>query len=106
MHGQPSGCPTCAAQRLRWENTTPNPPDALKPDAGEPTAAARKLQIPKMDGFATMKCAIACVAPGVMRTVREARHDSQLIYAEQVASSLHNRKEKKSEPPPPPDTAS
>jgi len=39
MHSQPSGCPTFAAQRLRWENTAPNPPDALKPDAGEPTAA-------------------------------------------------------------------
>lgn len=55
-------------------------------------AVAYKLQIPKMDSFASTKCALACIAHGIALEVFSGAEASQLLYAAQVAASIFNRK--------------
>ena len=55
-------------------------------------AVAYKLQIPKMDTFASTKCAFACITHGISLEVFEGNHASQLLYAVQVATNLFNPK--------------
>ena len=53
---------------------------------------AFKLAMPKMDSLPSIKAAIACVALGIALEVFDGRDGSQLLYAAQVALSLHQKK--------------
>lgn len=66
--------------------------DLSKREALRMAAVAYKLQIPKMDTLASTKCAFACIAQGIALEVFEGAEGSQLLYAAQVASTLHTRK--------------
>ncbi len=55
-------------------------------------AVAYKLQIPKMDGFLSIKSAFACITHGIALEVFEGNQGSQLLYAAQVAASIYYRK--------------
>jgi hypothetical protein len=52
---------------------------------------AYKLAMPSMDGLASIKAYIACVAQGIQFEVFGGRDGSQLLYAAQVALSLYSR---------------
>lgn len=57
-------------------------------------AVAYKLAMPKMDSLAGIRAAVACVAQGIQLEVFDGRDGSQLLYAAQVALSLHREKGK------------
>jgi hypothetical protein len=58
-------------------------------------SVAYKLAMPKMDGIPAIKAAIACIAQGIQLEVFDGRDGSQLLYAAQVALTVHNQKGKK-----------
>ncbi|WP_058186803.1 hypothetical protein [Terracidiphilus gabretensis] len=53
---------------------------------------AYKLALPKMDSRAAIKAHIAAVAQGIALEVFNGRDGSQLLYAAQVAMTLHQTK--------------
>lgn len=55
-------------------------------------AVAYKLQIPRMTNFASIKNAFACIVHGISLEVFEGNQGAQLLYAVQVAKSVHNPK--------------
>jgi hypothetical protein len=68
-------------------------------DKGQTTAAALraatvayKLAMPKLDNLPAIRAAIACIAHGISLEVFTGRDASQLLYAAQVALSIHQRK--------------
>lgn len=58
-------------------------------------AVAYKLAMPKMDALPGIKAAIACIAQGIALEVFDGRDGSQLLYAAQVALTVHNQRRKK-----------
>ncbi len=56
---------------------------------------AYKLALPKMDSLQAIRAAIACIAQGIALEVFDGRDGSQLLYAAQVAISLHQKREGK-----------
>ena len=58
-------------------------------------SVAYKLAMPKMDSLPTIKAAIACIAQGIQLEVFDGRDGSQLLYAAQVALSIHRPKARK-----------
>lgn len=57
-------------------------------------AVAYKIAMPKMDSLTTIKAAVACVAQGIQLEVFDGRDGSQLLYAAQVAISIHREHQK------------
>jgi len=55
-------------------------------------SVAYKLAMPNMNGLPTIRAAISCIAQGVTLEVFDGRDASQLLYAAQVALSLHAKK--------------
>jgi len=55
-------------------------------------AVAYKLAMPKLDNLPAIKACIACIAQGVTLEVFTGRDASQLLYAAQVALTLHHAK--------------
>jgi hypothetical protein len=58
-------------------------------------SVAYKLAMPKMDSLPAIKAAIACIAQGIQLEVFDGRDGSQLLYAAQVALSVHKPKVRK-----------
>ncbi len=58
-------------------------------------SVAYKLAMPKMDSLPTIRAAIACIAQGIQLEVFDGRDGSQLLYAAQVALSVHRPKARK-----------
>jgi hypothetical protein len=54
-------------------------------------AVAYKLAMPNMTTANAVKAAIACVAQGINLEVFDGREGSQLLYAAQVALTLHRK---------------
>jgi hypothetical protein len=63
-----------------------------KAEALRMAQVAYKLALPKMDSRAAIKAAIAAVAQGIALEVFNGRDGSQLLYAAQVALTLHTKK--------------
>jgi hypothetical protein len=97
-----SSRPHCASRARRaiehcvaaWSNAYSQAVENNLPEdkALRMAAVAYKLQIPKMDTFASTKYAFACVTHGIALEVFEGNQASQLLYAAQVATTLYNRK--------------
>jgi hypothetical protein len=58
-------------------------------------AVAYKIAMPRMNNIASIKAAVACVAQGIQLEVFDGRDGSQMLYAAQVAISIHREKGKK-----------
>jgi hypothetical protein len=58
-------------------------------------SVAYKIAMPKMNSVAGIKAAIACIAQGIQLEVFDGRDGSQLLYAAQVALSVHREKGRK-----------
>lgn len=57
-------------------------------------AVAYKIAMPRMTNLASIKAAVACVAQGIQLEVFDGRDGSQMLYAAQVAISIHREKGK------------
>jgi len=57
-------------------------------------AVAYKIAMPQMNSLAGIKAAIACIAQGIRLEVFDGKDGSQLLYAAQVAMSIHREKGK------------
>lgn len=58
-------------------------------------AVAYKIAMPRMTNLASIKAAVACVAQGIQLEVFDGRDGSQMLYAAQVAISIHREKGKR-----------
>lgn len=52
-------------------------------------SVAYKIAMPKMNSIPGIKAAIACIAQGIQLEVFDGKDGSQLLYAAQVALSVH-----------------
>lgn len=57
-------------------------------------AVAYKIAMPRMNSLVNIKAAVACVAQGIQLEVFDGRDGSQMLYAAQVAISIHREKGK------------
>jgi hypothetical protein len=57
-------------------------------------AVAYKIAMPRMTNLTSIKAAVACVAQGIQLEVFDGRDGSQMLYAAQVAISIHREKGK------------
>jgi hypothetical protein len=57
-------------------------------------AVAYKIAMPRMNNLTNIKAAVACVAQGIQLEVFDGRDGSQMLYAAQVAISIHGGKRK------------
>jgi hypothetical protein len=57
-------------------------------------AVAYKIAMPRMNSLTNIKAAVACVAQGIQLEVFDGRDGSQMLYAAQVAISIHREKGK------------
>lgn len=57
-------------------------------------SVAYKIAMPKMNSATAIKAYVACVAQGIQLEVFDGRDGSQLLYAAQVALSVHREKGK------------
>lgn len=62
------------------------------PRALRMAAVAYKLAMPAMNDLPSIKAAIATIAQGIQLEVFDGRDGSQLLYAAQVALSIHQKK--------------
>lgn len=62
------------------------------PKALRMASVAYKLAMPNMNDLPAIRASISCIAQGVTLEVFDGRDASQLLYAAQVALSLHAKK--------------
>ena len=65
------------------------------PKAVRMAAVAYKLAMPTLDSLPAIRAAISCIAQGINLEVYDGRDGSQLLYAAQVALTIHNQKGRK-----------